>query len=779
MRSRLLSIFFITNNGGGFRSGATQFLFFVAACFATATYTETNGGFALVLSGGGARGLSQIGILKALEEARIQPDLIVGTSMGAVIGSLSAAGFSADSIQRIVESIHWEEVYANSARRSKLFVSQKDEPINYLFEVRFNDHLEPALPHSISHGQTFFELLSPLLVPAQYRCGADFDRLPVRLRIVSTDLLSGRRIVLRNGNIAEAVRSSCSVPLAFSPVKKDGLFLIDGGLTANIPVLVALEAGARFTLAIDVTSPLWDSSSLENPVYLMDQVISISVKRQKELNKNRADLLVTPKLNGFGNTDFSNLREMITCGYQSMRSSLDTLKKLLAEKQINRDTAGAASPALSGDITLTDTPVVRTVSIVGNKKTSPDLIYTASGIKSGMHFTPGMVKKAMTSLYATNLFTTVNIDIDTTRNARLLVNEKKYWRVRMGLRYDEFHLGEGFIQPAYENCFGRGVLAQLHLQYGLRREKYAFEFQGNHLLNANFANNAKIQAYVSTERIFTDTTVVDTSASLPDTTLWHTERTLRKSGVLALLGIQVGRSMSIASGVHLEFYKVQADATSAFQNVWGLQFLPYALLRLSMDTMDKFPFPTSGTKNHISIGGTSRTIGGTTTFFKADGSAKKIITLWKRHTLSPQVRFAWSSSPLPAVERFYIGGSFPEETHQDMEISNYVPFFGLHPRTISGDVIALVHGRYRYALVRNIFLTAGVDCGYAWEQSRFSWQSFGREFVHSAPVGIGFGCAFQTLFGPVMLNYGRLIHDLAQLGIRSDDVLYGSIGYDF
>ena len=92
--------------------------------------------------------------------------------------------------------------------------------------------------------------------------------------------------------------------------------------------------------------------------------------------------------------------------------------------------------------------------------------------------------------------------MDSLHQARIMVEEKKYWRMRMGIRYDEFHLGEGFIQPAYENLLGLGIVTAIHLQYGLRREKYAIDFQGNHLLTPNFANNLQIQFYISKERIF-------------------------------------------------------------------------------------------------------------------------------------------------------------------------------------------------------------------------------------------------------------------------------------
>jgi predicted acylesterase/phospholipase RssA len=790
--------------------------------------------FALVLSGGGARGLSQIGVLKALDETHLKPDLIIGTSMGAIVGSLYAAGYSPDSILHIARSVDWEDIFSNSAKRNRLFVSQKSEPINFLIEVRLSDRLEPIPPSSISHGQAFFDLLGPLLAPPQFHAHMCFDSLPVPIRIVTTDLLSGKRVILSSGNLAAAVRASCGVPLAFSPVDDNGMLLMDGGLASNIPVDVARNEGAAVVVSIDVTSPLWDKDDLENPVRLMDQVVAIGVKRQKEAEQRNADLVIIPPLEGLVNTDFRPIDTLVDRGYACMRRNLDTLRTILALHETEKfrsvplppvrwvstapklgavlDSAlhaGTPDSGYAGNVTqllqhtLADcgysfgtvtivthdsdgitaaagTGTIQGIAISGNGKTSSNLIGTAAGLETGGVLTSSTLRKAIQSLYATNLFNNVNIDMDTARQVRIMVNEKKYWRIRLGLRYDEFHLGEGFIQPAYENLFGRGVCALLHLQYGLRREKYALEFQSNHFLTPNFANSVKLQTYLSTERIFQDTTVITPiDSAVSDTTLWHKEKTLRKSGMLGLIGIQIGRSTMLSSGIHLELYKVQSSATSAFSRVWGLKFLPYALFRLNMDNMDKFPFPTSGMKNFISIGGTSKAIGGKTNFVKFDGSIRRVFTFYKKHTFSPQLRFAWSSSHLPEVEQIYLGGSFPEETRQDMEIYNYVPFLGLFPRALHGDVMGLAHAAYSFALKKNLFCTAGIDWGNVWNRGSISGSKSVEEFVRFAPLGFGIGLAAGTIVGPIRCSYGRLIRDFNQKGIPADNQLYFSIGHDF
>jgi predicted acylesterase/phospholipase RssA/outer membrane translocation and assembly module TamA len=793
--------------------------------------------FALVLSGGGARGLAQIGVLKALDEVHIRPDLIVGTSMGAIIGALYSAGYSPDSILAIAKSIDLSAIFTNNAQRDRLFVSQKSEPVDYLFEIRLNDNLEPLTPNSISYGQAFFDLLGPLLAPVAFRAGLDFDHLPIPLRIISTDLLSGEKVVIKQGNLALAIRASCGIPLAFSPVKLNGKMLMDGGLASNIPVETALEDHPGFILAVDVTSPLWNRTDLDNPVRLMDQIIGIGEKHQKNASRNKADLLVIPDLKGFLSTDFNHIDTIVKRGYDCMRSSIDSISPALAS--IRKDSAilhpisrlprvewihaplnltTKIDSTLSGKndslynghyqqflsellwnigytfntVTLIDQDssniTVRAdpgsfsrIELTGNRKTAPSLILNAAGIMHDSILTQKNLRKAITSVYATNLFNNVNIDMDTSRTVRVMVDEKKYWRVRMGLRYDEFHLGEGYIQPAYENLFGRGICALVHLQYGLRREKYALEFQGNHLFSGNFANYGKLQAYLSTERISRELLTVDSNAvnGKLDTTVWLTDSTLRKGGILAIAGIQIGRTTMLSSGVHFEFYKVQSGNAGVFNNLWGLQFLPYMLLRLSMDSMDKFPFPDSGNKNYLSIGAANTKFAAKKDFVKCDGSIGRYVTLGRIHTFFPQLRFAWSSDSLPPVEQIYMGGMLPEERYKDLDIYNSVPFVGMMTRKLPGDIMAIAHIDYRLTIKKGIYLTTIMDWGYIWKLKNYTFDSAPDDFLKYAPVGLGMGIALETIAGPLQFTYGRLLHNSTRLNIQSDNQWYLSLGHDF
>ncbi len=812
---------------------------------------------ALVLSGGGSRGLAQIGVLRALEEAGVRPSLLVGTSMGAIVASLYCAGYSVDSIEAIAKAVAWDELFADKARRRTLLVSQKTEPVDYLFEMRFEDDLTPIVPRSLSYGQSFYELLSPRLAPAVARARGNFDSLPVAIRVVATDIVSGQRVVFSKGDLATAVRASCGVPLAFSPVVMDTMLLLDGGLTANIPVEPAVDAGANYVIAVDVTSPMWKQGDIDNPLRLYDQVVAIGIARQKAFERGLADIVIKPELDGYLNTDFSAVDTLIARGYEAAGNSLPKIKRAVAAltraaqeespthqyyglpvqwkvddaelalaldsmaqllertcgRTVREDTllahthsvcASQGFPFARGAVTAAKNPgtvvsidlgTVNDVRVDGNRHTSTRLILSAADIAPGAVLRSGTLERAIAGLYATDLFHNVNVEIDSGAVVRIVVDEKKYLRARMGLRFDEYHLGEGFVQPAYENLFGSGVTAQLHLQYGLRREKYAFSLHGSQLFSSRLANSIVVQTYVSREsvvkkveyEVYVDST--DTTEGT-ETRTQHSELTLRKAGILGRLGTQIGRVAMLDGGVRIERFNVTRSADGVFdEDPLGASFkkgIRFLTVRLTVDDLDRFPFPQKGQKHYISVGGASDAIGGTETFISVNGSFSHYFTFAARHTVFPEVRLSWANKSLPDVERVYLGGALPEEKYRDISVYNYVPFMGLRPRALSGDVMVLFHGAYRFTLAKNLYLSASIDWGDTWESGDFAASRVvAGDFVDEAPVGVGVGLAYASVVGPIRVSWGRVVHGSlkrhydAPEEIGNQNMIYFSAGYDF
>lgn len=289
----------------------------------------------LVLSGGGARGIAQIGVLRVLERERLYPSAVVGTSIGAVIGALWCAGYSADEIDSLVRTIQWRELFKLGDERSRgdLFLDQKAEYDRTIFTVRMED-FRPVVPEAVSTGQRLEMLLAELFWRAPYQCDGDFDRLRVPFRAVATDLVRGETVVLRSGDVAAAVRASSTFPLRYSPVRIDSSVFVDGGLLANVPVAIAREEfRTDLVVAANTTSPLLPQTALDKPWNIADQVVTLMMQHVNATAENRAWLTIVPALGEHSTLDFSRFDTLIAEGERACRQAVEQLRAELERRR--------------------------------------------------------------------------------------------------------------------------------------------------------------------------------------------------------------------------------------------------------------------------------------------------------------------------------------------------------------------------------------------------------------------------------------------------------------
>ena len=293
---------------------------------------------ALALSGGGARGLAQIGVLRALLEAGIKPDLIAGTSMGSIIGGLYAAGYSINQLDSIAVNTNWDNLLAieNQSDRRDLFVDQKVSEDKAVFTLRLNG-LSPVLPTALNNGMSIINFLNLLTLKAPIHARGNFDNLITKFLAVCTNLVTGEPAILRSGYLSQAMRASSSVSFFLSPVDIDSLTLVDGGLVANVPVDIAKENGGGFIIAVNTTSGLHTKSELQYPWYVADQVVSIPMKKLNENQLKEANFVIIPKLDGHQSTDFKNVDSLIQSGYLATRPLVKEIKNQLDSLIKKRD----------------------------------------------------------------------------------------------------------------------------------------------------------------------------------------------------------------------------------------------------------------------------------------------------------------------------------------------------------------------------------------------------------------------------------------------------------
>ncbi|MEW6509604.1 MAG: patatin-like phospholipase family protein [Bacteroidota bacterium] len=288
---------------------------------------------ALVLTGGGARGVAQIGALRVMERHRIPIDFIAATSMGAIVGGLYASGYTVAEIESLALNTPWDDVLSltEETKRRELFVDQKIAGDRSFLAVRFQG-FTPVLPPAVSSGQRLTDFLNAQVLQALYHPIPDFDHLKIPFRAVATDIVSGNRAVLGKGSLAEALRASATVPLLFNPIEKDSMQLVDGGLVANIPVDVARERGYDIIVVVNSTSGLRTPEEMKAPWQKADQIMSIMMRLINERQLGRADVVITPVVGKHSSSDFHGLDTLIRAGEAATEARIPDILALYERK---------------------------------------------------------------------------------------------------------------------------------------------------------------------------------------------------------------------------------------------------------------------------------------------------------------------------------------------------------------------------------------------------------------------------------------------------------------
>lgn len=289
---------------------------------------------ALVLSGGGAKGMAHVGVLRVLEEMRIPVDLVVGTSAGSAVGALYATGMPVSEIEERFIDLDWISSFQDDPGRAFKPVRRKQEdwrfPVVPGIGVR-GDGLH--LGGGIIAGQNLGFILNELTRNAALV--ENFDDLAIPFRAVATDLETGQQVVLADGNLSEAIRASMSIPGVYAPVKRDGRLLIDGGVANNLPVSVARDMGADVVIAVDITDPLLEADDLQEAFSVVGQLTTLMTRINTDEQLDRlqeGDVLIRPDLEGRSSSDFYDAPILFELGATSARAHASELRHLGVDK---------------------------------------------------------------------------------------------------------------------------------------------------------------------------------------------------------------------------------------------------------------------------------------------------------------------------------------------------------------------------------------------------------------------------------------------------------------
>lgn len=349
----------------------------------------------LVLGGGGARGGAHVGVLKVLERERIPIDCIVGTSMGAIVGGLYAAGYSADEIHGILDNVDWNAELRDKPPRSDRGMRRKEDDLRLLGGLELGIHDgRIAFPRGVIQGQRLELLLRKLLLPVA--TVKDFDDLPIPFRAVATDIVKGEKVVFGEGDLAAAIRASMSVPGVFAPVKIDGRLLVDGGVLDNVPVDEARKLGAQRLIVSRVGSPLRTEDGLTSPLAITEQMSSILMQREVEAQLatlGPQDLLLAPDLGDIASEQFNRAPEAVAPGQRAADAAVPQLQRYAV------DAGTYAIFTAHHRMPRFDTPVVAFVEVDGRETGTETFVQQRMAPLAGKPLDVPAVEQALATLY--------------------------------------------------------------------------------------------------------------------------------------------------------------------------------------------------------------------------------------------------------------------------------------------------------------------------------------------------------------------------------------------
>ena len=285
--------------------------------------TQTRPRIGLALSGGGALGLVEIGVIKWMEENQIPVDRIAGTSMGAIIGSMYASGMSPAEIQAFAKTIDWDQAFLPEPAYDQISYRRKQDRRNYLVTAPLGLKHGLRGPNGLNSGQGAGLLLDRI---AFSDFGVtNFDDLPIPFRCVATDMQNGEAVVLHEGSLAQSVRASMAIPGIFTPVELNGRVLSDGGMVQNIPVETAKAMDSDIVIAIELHYPPGDVGQLGTLVGVLSRAIDVMITQNEHHSLSLANSKVQVDMRGFTINDYKRLDDLIALGYKSAASQSDAL----------------------------------------------------------------------------------------------------------------------------------------------------------------------------------------------------------------------------------------------------------------------------------------------------------------------------------------------------------------------------------------------------------------------------------------------------------------------
>ncbi len=709
----------------------------------------------LVLSGGGALGLTHIGALKVLEEYGIKVDYITGTSMGSIMGCLYSVGYSSSQIEDMVAHQDWAVMLSDKTPRNQIALEEKQDADRYplSFPIR---GMDISLPSGLVAGQNFYSYLSRLTMSIHHI--HDFNKLPIPFRCIATDIETGEPVVLDHGYLPDAIRASMSIPSMFIPFEIDGRLLVDGGLVRNFPVSDALDMGADIIIGVNVAGTPSKRDKLNGIINILSQAISFSGYRSTSEQKKLVDIYIAPDTGDYNILDFNAADTLIACGYEAAKKRGDELIAL-SEYMSQFQQVDPPEPK-----TTIDSLYVVSIGIEGLKNVSRDLVYSKLTIEPGRWIKPSEIEFAIQRLYGSQYFDLAMYRLEPVAGGvRLIVRvkERSSNLFKVGLHYDNVSKSALLFNGTFRNIMLEGSKLSANIKLG---DQYGWDVRYYLLTGRHPGVGFEVGYWEDKMDLWTYGVNNNSRESYWD---------YYQGGLSLMAETLLDNTYSLGAGVELRASRLELRNTSTAieaERTEGVLFDYFA--KIEMDTLEDLNYPRRGKNFYADFRACSGTSEITVTngfVVKQDDNFQRYFfryfrafPLWEKMAFQFRGYYGFMTnynSVFPEYQ-FHMGGM---KLYRD---TRFVPLVGLHEMQKSGNNVLSAMFNYQYEFYDSFFSIVTFGLGKAANEYNDLWYK--KHYVWG--YGLTFG--IDTPFGPIEYSW-------SSGNVNRNGISYVTIGYKF
>ena len=681
----------------------------------------------VALSGGAARGLAHIGVLRVLEEAGVPVNVITGTSMGSVVGGLYAVGYTAAQLDTIATTEDWVRLLSDPVDRRDLPVDRKATEDHYLVTLPIHRG-GIQLPQGVVAGQRIWQLLTRLTWSAHTI--QNFRELPIPFAAVATNLETSQAVVLDHGFLPDALRASMALPSVFTPVVLHDTVLIDGGVIRNLPAQDARALGADVLICSDVTDPLEPRDSIVSFVDVLVQSVSFRVWDSEAEQRRKCSVVIIPDVREFATFGFDRAPEVIARGDSAARAALPEIKAALARAGVRAPREGARAPPPRPPLVEPESVRVTSVRFEPPNLVPAGLLARTFGLKPPAWVTPRDVDKRIEHVYATGLFENVRYRLEK-GELTVLLRERAAGQFGVGLRYDSRYKASVLLSSTLGRVAG-GFSGRADVRLGQ-------QLQARLGISQPVGDGRAVTLRAATE-----------FARGPFDLYADGHRVAQARVDLGALGASVARSLGTAVDLSARVkteYAHWVEEVSAVETP-AVDRLFYTVAGIGqLDTYDRGVFPRSGVAlravtewgNRLGSGG-----GGTFSHNVADLVAylplSRRVSLWTGGTIGA------SGGGPPPHYLFSLGGANRYYLFPDRDFA----FVGYHAQELRGRHVQKAELGAQWELAQDVFARVRWNAGTALDR----WTFDPASYVQGAGVELG----LRTFVGRVTLSASGNAH---------------------